>query len=627
MRILSSGSVVAMLVLVSVAPLWAADKVPALSQNVDYLGGKIADFKEGSPNRVQTPVGAAAVHFAEQFSLRVDLKPQGIESRQFDLIKLEVKVDHGAFMRVAVENHPRIGDISYWYVLDGMRGPLDWHTIWIDLARPEEVKAADDHRSPWREGMKENSADQRGVQIQGAVKDLKSRRQGPGRNVWLGPMRFVKQAVQLDWDQAQAPHTYRPGEDLVYRYPLTLTNKLDRPVEATVEFRPVEVEHAVIRAEPASLKLAAGETQTVTAIVSLPAKIAAEKAPLYCERFLALAKADGIEDSDVTILRSSDPIHLTITVPIDEAKLKLPLFARPSELPEAVLRFDEQQAREHAARDPQVLIQNALKHGLYQYQSDRDEHHTERYRQTLLAAAYLYDLQGDEKCLATAKELLKALPQIWQKWYAEYEQEPVRIISSGVVARWNDKSHFTLGLGWLVMGTQRSPYYYGISGNGQAASMGALAYAFDIIAPQLDEASRQAIIHGFFVPAGIQSRNHYIGDGNQQMTADLTAMYAGLLARNWPLVSFGYSSQHGFQEVLASSFDDDGVQLRKNYQTYTIRPIFWACELLHGAGVNVYQQHRNRLEQVIHADTQAKNMGGPFQDHEFWEFVVKERLK
>jgi hypothetical protein len=28
---------------------------------------------------------------------------------------LEVKADRAAFLRVAVENHPRPGDISYWY--------------------------------------------------------------------------------------------------------------------------------------------------------------------------------------------------------------------------------------------------------------------------------------------------------------------------------------------------------------------------------------------------------------------------------------------------------------------------------------------------------------------------------
>jgi hypothetical protein len=122
-------------------------------------------------------------------------------------------------------------------------------------------------------------------------------------------------------------------------------------------------------------------------------------------------------------------------------------------------------------------------------------------------------------------------------------------------------------------------------------------------------------------------RNHYIGDGNQQMTADVAAIYAGILSCNWPLASFGYSSEHGFQAVLEECFDDDGVQLRKNYQTYTMRPIFWAGEVFRGAGLNVYENHKRRLTQIVGADTLAKGQGAPFQDVEFWQFVKGKRLR
>lgn len=609
-------------------PLLRAGTAPAeeLARAVLQAGALAnVDFREGEARPAESP-GGRALRFDEPFNFRIDLRPKNVEPKQFDLIKLQVKADRGAFMRVAVENHPRVGDISYWYVLDGMRGPLEWKTIWVDLRIPEEIKAADDHRSPWREGMSEDSKRLRGVQILGSVKDLKSRKQNSERNIWLGDVRFVRQAVHLDWDQTKAPYTWGVGADLVYTYPLTLTNKLDKPLTARIEFEPVEVKDAEARVDSDTIALNPGETKTVPAEISLPAAVAAGREPLYCERFLVAVRAEGIDDSTVTILRSSDPIHLSVTVPLPERKRKPSLFPRPSELPDSVLRFDAEIARQHAAQDPQSLIDNAMRYGLYQYGYEKDEHHLGQYRQTLLSAACLYDMTGEEKYLRTAKRLLQALPAIWDKWYAEEQARPVRIVSSGVVARWNDRSHYTLGLGWLVMGTQRSPYYYGVSGNGRGGSMGALAYAFDILAPQLDKDQRQKIIDGFFLPAGIQARNHYIGDGNQQMTADLTAMYAGILAGNWPLVSFGYSSEHGFQNVLEWCFDDDGVQLRKNYQTYTMRPIFWACEVLAGAGLNVYEENEARLAQIIHADTQKKGQGAPFQDTQFWQFVKDRRL-
>ena len=601
---------------------------PASRSRLVLAGGDAAglSFTTGTPVIETRPGGGKALRFDAPFQCRLDLQPQNVDSRQYDLLALTVKADRAARLRIAVENHPRVGDISYWYVLDSMRGAFEWRTLWLDLRLPEEVKSGDDPRSPWREGMGADSAAWRGVQLQGSVMDLKSQKQGPARSLWLGEVRFIRQAVALDWDQTKAPYTWGRGEDLVYRYPLTLTNRTDAPLTARVTLAPVAPGAAQATVSPAVVPLAAGQTTTVEAKLVLPAAVAAVKAPLYCERFLVTADAEGIADSTVTVLRSSDPIPLTVTVPIPEEQLKFPLFPRPKSLPAAVLRFDEKSARELAANDPAALIANALAHGLYRY-GENDPHKAALYRQTLTSAAYLYDLTGEEQHLRTARRLLQSLPETWRKWAEAERQQPVQLVSSGIVARWGDYSHFTLGLGWLVMGTQRSPYLYSDGGNARNGSCSSLAYAFDIMAPHLDEAERQRVITGFFLPAGLQSRNHYVGDGNQQMTADVNALYAGLVARNWPLVSFAYDSDHGLLGVLDTCFDDDGVQLRKNYQTYTLRPVLWACELLHGVGLDIYQRAAERLAQTVAADSAAKGQGGRFEDVYFWQFVKEQRLR
>ena len=74
----------------------------------------ILDVKHGAPKVETLQTGGTALRFDEPFSFRVDLRSRDIEPRDFDLIKLEVKADRAAFLRVAVENHPRPGDISYW---------------------------------------------------------------------------------------------------------------------------------------------------------------------------------------------------------------------------------------------------------------------------------------------------------------------------------------------------------------------------------------------------------------------------------------------------------------------------------------------------------------------------------
>ncbi len=585
------------------------------------------NLKQGKPKQTTGPGGAKALLFTSPFQGRIDLKAKGVDPKDYDLIKLAVKADRGAFLRVGVENHPAQGDISYWYVLDTMRAGFGWRTIWVDLKRPEEIKRGNDSsRARWRKGMDTDSAGARGVQITGRVKDLGSKDQGSGRKIALGPIRFVKEAVHLDWDQRKAPYTWGDGADLVFTYPLTVTNRLDKAATAELRVEPFDAEHAKAALAPASVPLAAGETKTVAATLTLPAAVASKQDPLYCERFSVFASAKGVTDSEVTILRSSDPIHLTVTVPIPEENLAFPLLARPSELPGLVLQYDQEMAKRNAkAKTPKQLIDNAMAHGLYQY--GKSKHGVGQFRKTLIASAYLYDFTGKKEYLETATTLLKALPDIWEKFFAEYEKRSIREISSGIVCRWNDKNHYVLSLGWLVMGTQRSPYYYGTGGNGAGGGMSSLAYAFDIVAPKLDEETRQHIVQAFFVPAGIQARNHLIGDGNQQATANVTALYAGLVTRNWPLVSYAYSSGHGMHDILEWCFDDDGVQIRKNYQTYTMRPLFWTMELLHGCGLTPYKRYEDRLEQIVKADTKAKGMGGGFQDHHFWKFIKTHRLK
>src|SRR5690606_24928730 len=104
---------------------------------------------------------------------------------------------------------------------------------------------------------------------------------------------------------------------------------------------PFQADHAVASLSRSTVELEPGESKTIEATVSLPADVAAEAQPLYAERFAVFASARGVEDSEVTIVRSADPIHLSVTVPIDEEKLRLPMFPRPSSLPDYVTEFDE----------------------------------------------------------------------------------------------------------------------------------------------------------------------------------------------------------------------------------------------------------------------------------------------
>lgn len=550
-----------------------------------------AGVKKGDPQVVPAgPGGEKVMRFDEAFSGRVDLNRFGVDPRDYDLLKVEVKADRGAFVRFSLENYPGEAELSHWYVLDKGRGKFGWRTIWIDLRLPEEIKP------PGYKGMAADKPGLNGLRFMGRVADMKRSMQGPGRRIWIGGVRFVRKAVDLDWDQRVAPYEWKTGEPLTYSYPLTVTNRLEEPATAVLSLVPHERRFAAGRLSETNVPLEAGETKEVTARISLPDAVARRMGPLYCERFEARARAEGVPDSEVTILRSADPIHLPVTVPIPEAKLNLPFLQRRRGLPDYVQSFDAQCARKTIEGHPTEKLLSAVREKGWQ---------VTQYRQVLNSAAFLYDHTGEEKYLDIAKDLLRILPDIWERRYAQWERKPVRAISDGIL------SHATLSMGWHLMGTQRSPYNYGgCSGNDARGGMSGVAPVFDLLWPRLSEEFRQEFIRKVLLPAAIQCRNHYIGPGNQQMSAMAVTLYGGLAARNWPLVSFAYSSQHGLLGNLTWAFDDDGLSLEGHYQTYTIRPILWMTETLRGCGFDLYNR---RLYQIIHSRA-AKAVGHGFGD-------------
>lgn len=604
-------AVLMMAMLFAAAPRAAAQTRVAVAAAMDSTKG--VRFEKGHPRVVDGPNGSKVLRFDAHFEGHINLDAMGIDPYDYDLIKVRVKADRGAVLKIVVDNYPKRGDAAYWWVLDALRGPFDWRTIWIDLKYPEDIKIGGDKRNPWRQGPQSKAVV---LSFDGSIKNLGRKAQASAKSIWLGEIRFLKKAVDLNWDQTTFSMTGGHGEDLTYTYPLTLTNKLDKAVTAKLALLPVEAKDAKASV-PETVELAAGETKTVQATVTLPAAAAAKADPLYTERFKTIASAKGYEDSAVTILRSSDPIYLVVTKPIAENKLRFPLFPRPSALPADIVFFDAAMAKKLAtALPPEQLIQLAMKDGIYNY-SEKRAKPSAQFRKALISAAYLYDFTGERQYLDIARKLLECLPDVWAKFYAQWQAQPVRVIGSGIVARWNDGAHYTLGLGWRVAGTQRSPYQYSQDHNSQGGGMSAIMYAFDMLAPKLTPAERKRFIQGFLVPAGIQCRNGYIGDGNQQATVDAVALYAGLASRNWPMVAFTYNSQHGVGSILDWCFTDQGVHIRKGYQTYIMRPVFWIAETLYGRGIDIYKQHAQRIRQII---------GIGYGDQKFWHFVEQHRL-
>lgn len=556
----------------------------------ETLEGDLRAVPEGCDN-------APALRADGRFSGRIDLKQKGVEPRDFDLIKIDVRADGRSTLQVSLENYPKPGLLSHWYLYCKSRDAFDWETAWLDLRRPEEIKEAGAYK-----GLDEADPTLRGLRIAGFVSESHRKIQPPGRRIWLGPIRLVKKAVDLDWDQREAPYTSNRRDGLAFRYPLRVTNCLREPITATLKLAPIEVTHATGKLAVDSVDLGPGETKVVEATIALPAAVAAKSPPLYCERFLALAEAVGQDDSQVTILRSSDPIPLTATVPIPDNKLRFPLLPRRKDLPETVTGYRErnrgaaiQLAEAVRPRDLQDCVGNGLEIrrgvGLYAW---GDNEPGQRYIAGLTAAAFLHDFTRDAKYLDKGTALLKAAADHFPRMREKWEQEEMTTISHGLFAV------NTLRLGWST-GGMRPPYLYQRHG---------MFNDFDLMAAEMQSQDRRQIIDDFILPAAIHMRNHTFGLGNQQDVVNYAVLYGGLAARNWPLVSFAYSSDYGLLNEIKWDFDDDGLAGEGHYHTPAIRPVLYATELLYQVGVDLYD---DRLYLITHSPA-ADAIGKPFRD-------------
>jgi hypothetical protein len=538
------------------------------------------------------PKQEKVARFDDKFGIRFDMAPKRIDFHDYDLLKIQVKADAHAFLVVSLENFPRPGELSHWYVLDTARLEVPWRTIWIDLNKPEEVKSAGTYK-----GMSEKSPAARGVQVGGHVADLRQKSQGPGRSVWLSDMRLVKKTIDLDWDQTKAPYAWEKGKDLVYSFPLTVSNKADKPATAVVRFAPFNVRHARATLSQEKVPLRAGETKTIQAKISLPAEFAARAAPLYCERLDVVASAEGIADSDVTILRSSDVMPLSVTVPFPEDKLQFPLLPRVSTVPETVTRFNAR-TRENAVKLAEQVSPDDLTLALgdqfapfdsnygFTFNDKEKQLPGLRFREGLTACAFLYDFTGEKRYLEKGSQLLLRAAELFPKRLEDWRKTPYGPISQGIFA-WN-----LLRTGWAT-GSMRWPYAYERHG---------MFNDFDLLARDMDPMARAKIIGDFLLPAAIQMRNHYFGLSNQQDVVNYPVMYAGLVTRNWPLVSHAYDSTHGLVNQIKYNFDDNGLAAEGNYHKPTIEPILYACELLRERGIDLYDE---RLHSILHSPAAA----------------------
>ncbi|MBM4042063.1 MAG: hypothetical protein FJ290_26505 [Planctomycetes bacterium] len=560
------------------------------------LRGNLSVVAEG-------PGGTKALRFEataakEDFFGRLDLKTLGVNPHEYDLLKVEVKADNCAFLQLTLENYPEPGDVSNWYPLDAINRGSDWRTVWLDLKRPEEIQP------------KRASSETPALVLAGAVRDVRWRMQGDSRCLWLKNLRLTRKAIDLECDQTKAPHEWGPKQDLVYRYAVTVANRLDQPVVARLSLLPAQVTYAYARLSEPRVELKPKQSKTIEVEVRLAGNIAARMPTLYCERYELRGFAEGIADSETTIIRSKVfPLALSVTVPLPEAKLQFPLMPRPKDLPVALTGFDEN-ARKKAEAAAEAVGPDDLNKVLdapmersfaidqgkrtfwYHAGNPPVKEPTWRYLNGLTACAFLYDTTGEKKYLDKGTALLLRAAELWQRDFEVWRKFPVIVGSHGILGG------NTLALGWAT-GGYTSPFSMQRHG---------MFNDFDLLAKDMDPAAREKIIRDFIVPAAVRMQQHILYY-NAQAVADYPILYAAFASRNWPLASCAFSSERGIANLMQWSFDEEGCSIEGHYHASTIEPLLWCSELLYGRGIDLYDL---RMGTILHSRS-ARAAGYPFK--------------
>jgi hypothetical protein len=485
-------------------------------------------------------------------TIEKDLSALRLNLDDYDYLKFDCKLEGGrVYLVIGLEHAPYAkGRFVDWYPADSATEPFDWRTVCLDLRWPEEVR---DVAPP----------ETRKLYIQVSPYETARTDEAPWRKITFDNFRLVKKVIDVDWDQRKAPHETTAEGDLLFTYDLRVANTDDKPHTVVGRLETKELVHAKAAMEKEQFRLDPGEVIMFKVRVWFPAASLRTLKPLYCEPVYAWFRAEGVADSETTILRSSDAIPLTVTVP-------LPGDAQPPFVPDHMLRtYDERFVKPKAERalDGRVALELKNRALHYAHESWTHDGYTAQH------LGRLYRDTGDRKYAEAARRIILTYAEGHARAAGAFRDRGNTGVQTIHATRFNTT---TLGAGWF---------------------MRPLLNGYDAIHDSgvLSEADKRCILDDFFLPMAIIMRNHLIGLGNQQCEVNYVINYVGLLAKNWPLVSFAYSSHEGLLSQIRYNFSEDGFASEGHYHYAVLIPLVNQAEIMTQAGVNVYGEEIKRL--------------------------------
>ena len=233
----------------------------------------------------------------------------------YDLGKFDLKIEGGPVDVMAFIERP--GEKRRVYRPIDITVPLSgWQTIHLDLSQPEIVR--------------ETHFEAEEPRITFNIWSVKTGYpdEEPTRRISIRNVRLVKQHLDVRWNGIDYQIVPDESGDLVYEYPIVVTNRDMKPRRVSASLEHIEGRLGSASISPEEVKLNAGDFASFKATLRIPAQRLNDLPVLYCEWFLPVFSVNGVPDSDEGILRSSD-------------RIMLPILKMPENMENPVILFDK----------------------------------------------------------------------------------------------------------------------------------------------------------------------------------------------------------------------------------------------------------------------------------------------
>lgn len=506
-----------------------------------------------------------------QFSIPLSIAEDPLT---YDLLKFDVKLEGGLTEVMVFVDYP--GRNSWIYrPVDITDYGDNWHTIFLDLHLAEFILGKTTYykvHHPVPKG-----------QITFLLRAVSEERpeQKQYRRICLKNIHLVKTPLRADWNEVD--YTFSNVNGLTYTYPVWVKNVSTKKQTVTVRMESVKVIWSEAKVKPEKTVISPGDSALFSVSIHLPERFAQQVPVLYAECFQPFFQVQGKLHTEVSIIRSTDPIRLVVIKPPVK---ELPVVYTTREKLERARRWAEttdwgKNAKDRIVRNAENILKNRVEvpdikgwcsacyscpeHGcmlIYEGPGKHkcpigNEYRTEDYRginlewdamtnihgnlfRSTFPLAQAYALTGDSRYADRAKEIYNG----YAKKYFTYQ--PMDLDKNYTI----DKGRTSFA---KYMESFNLDYFF---------------RAYDLLkgCGAFSQKEAEKLEHDLLIPMAVEMMDYRMEMSHRQMSISMCAFFMGLSTGHPTLLAFGSSSPYSLSYLDRNSANAEGLPLENDYR-------------------------------------------------------------